>query len=70
MIDDPQARSRWMVMQVARVSGAALVMLGAIIAVGRTDLPPVAGTVMMLIGLFDATVIPLLLARRWRTPRQ
>jgi hypothetical protein len=52
-----------------RVSGAALVMVGAIIAVGRTSLPTAAGTVLMLVGLLDATVIPLVLARRWRTPK-
>ena len=67
--DDALARSRWMIMQVMRVSGAAFVVVGALIAAGKTSLPPLAGTVLMLVGLLDATVVPLLLARRWRTPK-
>ncbi len=67
--DESRARARWITLQLMRVSGAALVMVGAIIAVGRTSLPTAAGTVLMLVGLLDATVIPLVLARRWRTPK-
>ena len=69
-VADSEARARWIALQLMRVSGAALVMFGAIIAVGRTSLPPVAGTVLMLVGLLDATVMPLVFARRWRSPRQ
>ena len=68
--DDTQARARWIALNLMRLSGAALVTIGAVIAVGRTDLPPIAGTVLMLVGLLDATVMPLVFARRWRTPKQ
>ena len=68
--DDTQARARWIALNLMRLSGAALVTIGAVIAVGRTDLPPMAGTVLMLVGLLDATVMPLVFARRWRTPKQ
>ena len=68
--DDTQARARWIALNLMRLSGAALVTIGAVIAVGRTDMPPIAGTVLMLVGLLDATVMPLVFARRWRTPKQ
>ena len=68
--DDTQARARWIALNLMRLSGAALVTIGAVIAVGRTDMPPIAGTVLMLVGLLDATVMPLVFARRWRTPRR
>ena len=68
--DDTQARARWIALNLMRLSGAALVTIGAVIVVGRTDLPPIAGTVLMLVGLLDATVMPLVFARRWRTPKQ
>lgn len=68
---DP-ARARWLVIQLARLSGILVVLLG--MAVFRTDLlaeggAPVVGWVLMLLGLVEMVVVPKLLARRWRTPR-
>lgn len=68
MTDDP-AKPRWLIIQLLRLSGAVFVAVGLAIMAGKIALPPAAGTVLAVIGLFDFAVAPLLLARRWRSPR-
>ncbi|QIG54811.1 hypothetical protein G6N82_12195 [Altererythrobacter sp. BO-6] len=68
MIDDQEAlaRKRFMVMNLMRVSGLVLVLLGIAIARGVIDLPAPVGWVLAAIGLFDFFFVPSLLARSWR----
>jgi len=69
MSDDP-ARSRFFILQLLRFSGVALVMLGLLILYGRIDLPEIAGYGLLLAGLADSLLLPRLLARGWKSPRQ
>ena len=64
----PLEKKRFMAIQLIRLMGAALVLLGVLIAGGKIDLPPLVGYVLVLVGLVDLIVMPLVLARRWRTP--
>ncbi|MBS0313883.1 MAG: hypothetical protein JSS05_06795 [Proteobacteria bacterium] len=69
MTDDP-ARKRFLAIWLLRLSGAVLVMFGLVIAAGRFEsLPRLAGIVMVVVGALDFALVPLLLARRWRTPK-
>ncbi|MBS0502715.1 MAG: hypothetical protein JSS55_02730 [Proteobacteria bacterium] len=69
MTDDP-ARKRFLAISLLRLSGAVLVMFGLVIAAGRFEsLPRLAGIVMVVVGALDFALVPLLLARRWRTPK-
>jgi hypothetical protein len=68
-VQDP-ARTRFFILSLLRLGGAVLVMVGLVIAAGRWPaFPRAAGIVLTLIGAFDFAVVPLLLARRWRTPK-
>ena len=67
MTQDP-AKGRFIVMQLVRLSGVALVMLGLAITVGRTALPAPFGIVLVLIGLFEVLALPIILSRRWKSP--
>jgi len=68
---DAIARNRYFVITLARISGAALALLGMVITAGRFEgVPPVAGYALLLIGLVDILLVPRMLARRWRTPPQ
>jgi hypothetical protein len=40
------------------------------IIAGKVDVPKIAGYVLFVIGLADTMLVPPLLARSWRTPRQ
>ena len=64
---DP-AKARFMAIQAMRWTGAGLALLGLLIVYGRIDLPGEVGTVLFLVGLADALIVPSLLARRWKSP--
>lgn len=69
-MDENQVRNRFLVISVLRVAGALLVMFGLVIAAGRLpDVPRIVGIVAVLVGALDFALVPLLLARRWRTPK-
>jgi drug/metabolite transporter (DMT)-like permease len=68
---DPAA-ARFAVIQVLRLAGVALVVLGLVIVAGPSHrlsgLPDWVGFVLLIVGLADVFVVPTLLARRWRSP--
>jgi hypothetical protein len=71
-MSDP-AMGRYFALQVVRASGAVLVLLGVLVQAGKgpgplAALPPLAGIVMALAGLWDFFFLPRIVARRWRTP--
>lgn len=64
---DP-ARARFAAITLIRMSGAILVLLGILITQGKIALPWWVGLIMTLFGLFDVFAMPLILARRWKSP--
>jgi len=74
MSEPDPAAARFMIIQIVRLSGVALVLLGLAIQSGRVaaldGIPAVVGYVLIAVGLIDTFVAPAVLARRWRTPRE
>lgn len=71
MIPDPaadRARSRFIAIQAMRWIGLAMVIVALLIINRRIDLPKEAGYLLFLFGLFDALIMPIILARRWKSP--
>ncbi|MEZ5743399.1 MAG: hypothetical protein R3D89_06650 [Sphingomonadaceae bacterium] len=68
--DDDKARGRWMVLQFLRLSGFAILILGLAVGLGKTSLPVELGYLLVIVGFFDAFVIPIILAKRWKSPPQ
>lgn len=66
---DP-ALGRWIVIQLVRLSGIALIVTGVFGMSGRIAMPSLAAFAIAAAGLICASVFPLLLARKWRTPPQ
>lgn len=64
---DP-ARARFAAITLIRMSGAVLVLLGILITEGKLALPWWIGLILTLFGLFDVFAMPLILARRWKSP--
>lgn len=64
---EARARSRFIAMQFVRLSGVAMALFGVLILGGKVDLPREAGYVLGVVGLFDAFIAPILLARRWKS---
>ena len=65
---DP-ARARFLFIAVQRLVGAALVVLGMLAMQGALDWGRGVGTVLAIAGLIVFFVVPLFLARAWRTPK-
>ncbi|AQA00211.1 hypothetical protein BWQ93_18400 [Sphingopyxis sp. QXT-31] len=68
------ARKRFFAINLMRVMGIAFLMAGFILIAGRWELAGqptdrYIGVGLVLIGAFDFAVFPMLLARRWRSPR-
>ena len=67
-VSEETARNRWAVIQALRLGGVALVLVGILIRYEVIPAPMAVGFVLMAIGLIDVFLVPMLLARRWRTP--
>lgn len=65
MIDDGLAKRRFLLLNVIRMGGLALVLFGLAITQRVVDLPRELGMVIAVIGMFDFFIAPRLLARRW-----
>lgn len=63
-----QAKGRFLVLQMLRLSGIALVVLGLLVVNGNIELPAIAGYAFLVIGIADALFVPPLLARIWKSP--
>lgn len=66
---DP-ARARFFALGLIRLSGVVLAFLGiSIIAKRWVEPAEIIGGVMLFIAAVDVLVVPVLLAKRWRTPK-
>jgi hypothetical protein len=68
--EDARDRQRFVIMNVARLGGLALVLLGIAITQGVFDLPFALGAALAVLGVVDFFVLPLVLARAWSRPKK
>ena len=68
--DEARARSRFMVIQIVRLTGLGLFLFGLLAIAGRVELPVAAGYVLAVAGMLEMLVVPLILSRKWKSPRQ
>ena len=71
MTDPPDpARARFLTLGLIRLGGVALAFLGVSIIAKRWIEPAeIIGGVLMFVAAVDVLVVPVLLAKRWRTPK-
>ena len=67
-VSDP-ARQRFLILQLVRLAGVALGVLGALILAEVVLWPVLVGYVLLALGAFDVFILPQILVRRWRTPQ-
>jgi hypothetical protein len=69
MSDADPARRRWFTLVAARLTGVAGAVFGLILTARAQDWPgKLLGAAIVLSALLVIAVVPLSLARRWRTP--
>jgi uncharacterized membrane protein len=64
MSDD--ARMGFAILQVMRLSGAALAVFGLAVVAGKIALPQFIGVGLIVIGAVESLVVPAMLARSWK----
>ena len=66
---DPAVR-HFALIQLARTGGIVLLFLGLTILFEKVEAPQFLGIALILAGMAGFFALPLILARRWRTPRR
>ena len=67
---DDLARKRFLTLGLIRLAGVAFAFLGAAFIAKRWIEPAeIIGGLLIAIGAVDVLVIPIILAKRWRTPK-
>jgi hypothetical protein len=66
---DP-AKAKFYFIAAQRIAGVVLVILGIMAMEGRLDWGEGVGAVLAVVGLIDFFLVPLLLARLWKSPGQ
>jgi hypothetical protein len=69
-VSDDVARARWLTIGVARLAGVAMVLVGMLGLRDVFEFPDAAGYLLIAVGLLDVFLVPLVLARKWRSPRE
>jgi hypothetical protein len=69
-MNEDLAKRRFLILTMLRLTGVVMALFGLMIIAGKVDVPKIAGYVLFVIGLADTMLVPPLLARSWRTPRQ
>jgi hypothetical protein len=68
MSTDP-ARSRYFTIQAVRAAGVIQVLLALLILSHRLEWPEWVGYLLFVNGFIDVFAIPIMLARRWKSPK-
>ncbi|MBO0750150.1 MAG: hypothetical protein J2O44_06960 [Porphyrobacter sp.] len=69
-VSDEDARTRWFVINMTRLVGAVIVVVGILGLRRVIAIPDIAAYAFIAFGLFDVFAVPQILARKWRTPPQ
>ncbi len=68
MKHEDQAKQRFLILNLIRLSGTALAVVGLLIVAGKIDIPRPAGIAFAIFGLLELFLLPPFLARKWKTP--
>ncbi len=63
------AKGRFIALTIVRLLGVALALLGLAIIAGKIGVPREVGYLFFVIGLLEALILPIILTRKWKTPR-
>lgn len=69
-VNENTARNRWLILSLSRLAGVGLVIAGLLISQGAISWPLEVGYGLIIIGIADVFIVPQILARRWRSPRE
>ncbi len=66
--DETKAQYRFLIINICRITGAVMLVLGlAVISRETFGLPRAAGYVLFLVGMADFLLVPVFLSKRWKS---
>ncbi|MDQ0565877.1 hypothetical protein GRI55_00485 [Erythrobacter citreus] len=65
--DHDPAKARFLTIQAVRLSGVVTAVLGALVLGGILPLPEIAGYILVAMGVAEIFILPIVLAKRWRS---
>lgn len=66
--EETRAQYRFLVLNLCRLTGAVMLVIGlAVIAREAFGLPKAAGYLLFVVGMIDFILVPVLLAKRWKS---
>jgi len=65
--DHDPAKARFLTIQAVRLSGVVTAVLGALVLGGILPLPEIAGYMLVALGVAEIFILPIVLAKRWRS---
>ena len=68
--NDDLARTRFLFLNLIRLGSLALALFGLSIVAGKLGLPQWVGVVVTVLGVGEFFLLPMLLAKRWKSPDQ
>lgn len=69
MSDDP-AKARFFLIQLNRLFGAVMVLVGILGVTGTIDVDDWFAYALLFVGAIEFFVVPQILARAWRSPKE
>ena len=66
--DHDPAKARWAMLQLIRAGGLLLILGGMVILSDSVSGPLILGVGLLLIGMFVFFFLPVMIARRWKSP--
>ena len=67
-VSEDVARGRWMAINAVRVAGVVMVLVGILGLEGVFEYPAIAGYILVAVCVIDIFFVPLVMARKWRSP--
>lgn len=71
MDPDALAKKRFLALNLVRMSGIAMILVGLLFALDKVDVPQpprhLVGMFLILFGMLDTFLVPVLLAKRWKS---
>ena len=68
-LEETKAQQRFLILNFVRIVGAIMLVIGlAVIGNGLFGLPISVGYVLFLVGIAAFILVPLLLAKKWKSP--
>jgi hypothetical protein len=67
--EEARARGRFIAINAMRVGGVVMILLGLAVSQGKFDLPLWTAYVLIVLGMAEAFIVPLVFSRIWRSER-